>query len=63
MSKSKKPVIQSVTVSRGTADVVGRIIAWDRPERATCQKGTPGCAIDHGAEDLANRRDRGCEGW
>lgn len=35
-----------------------RAIAWEREESGEpCQKGTPGCAIDHG-------RDAGdCEGW
>lgn len=35
-----------------------RVIAWDRDEADPCQAGTPGCAIDHSADE-----GDGCETW
>ena len=32
-------------------------VAWGRPEHEPCQKGTPGCCMDHDAVDA------GCEPW
>lgn len=35
-----------------------RIYAEDREETEPCQKGTPGCSIDHDADD-----NESCETW
>lgn len=33
-------------------------IAWDRPEHEACQRGTPGCCVDHPVD-----RETSCETW
>lgn len=35
-----------------------RAVAWNRPEREACQRGTPGCSIDHDHDLLDS-----CETW
>lgn len=32
------------------------ITAWDRDERDVCEKLTPGCSVDHRAEDERDRQ-------
>jgi hypothetical protein len=34
-----------------------REVDWDREETEPCQRNTPGCAINHNADD------GDCEGW
>lgn len=42
-----------------------RVIAYDRPETDSCERGTPGCCIDHTREYVGapDRRDGECETW
>jgi hypothetical protein len=40
-----------------------RLYADGRDETDACECSTPGCAVDHTAEDRAGYADRGCEGW
>lgn len=42
----------------------GQVLAADRDESDTCERGTPGCCVDHTASRAASpRQEGGCETW
>jgi hypothetical protein len=53
---ASEPVPAPVGVRPERDEVTGELIAWDRAETDSCERGTPGCAIHHSG-------DSDCQTW